>query len=280
MLTFDLTHPRAEELLDEALSAQPERLDLAAFAVAALESPTLEVDRYLARLDALAERVRARRGEPWGAREQLAALHHVLVVEEGFRGNESDYGDPLNSLLDAVMERKVGIPISLSVLWMEVARRAGIALYGVGFPGHFLVGLDDADGRRFVADPFHHGRVLSPDDCSALLRKAVPNALVSEDLFQPAPVRAITWRMLTNLKRLHFAKGDQTRALKVEDLLLRLAPDHPGELRARAALLSSLGAYKAALADVERVLQLGPAPDAPALHAAARALRERLAFVN
>ncbi len=280
MLTFDLTHPRAEELLDEALSAQPERLDLAAFAVAALESPTLEVDRYLARLEALSERVTARRTGTWGALEQLAALHHVLVVEEGFRGNESDYGDPLNSLLDAVMERKVGIPISLSVLWMEVARRAGIALYGVGFPGHFLVGLDDADGRRFVADPFHHGRVLSPDDCSALLRKAVPNALVSEDLFQPAPVRAITWRMLTNLKRLYFAKGDQTRALKVEDLLLRLAPDHPGELRARAALLSSLGAYKAALADVERVLQLGPAPDAPALHAAARALRERLAFVN
>lgn len=280
MLTFDLTHPRAAELLDEALSAVPERLDLAALAVSALEVPSLDVQACLARLQALAARVAARRTNVWGAREQLAALHHVLVVEEGFRGNEANHADPLNSFLNVVLERKVGLPISLCVLWMEVARRADIALYGIGFPGHFIVGLDDADGRRFVADPFHHGRVLSPDDCSALLRKHVPNAMVSEDLFQPVPVRAITWRMLTNLKRLYFGNGDQTRALKVEDLLLQLAPDHPGELRARAALLSSLGAYKAALADVERVLELGPAPDAASLEAVAKELRERVAFVN
>ncbi len=277
MLTQDLTHPRAGALLAEALASSPERLELAAFAVAALEFPALDVPTFDAQLDRYAQRVMALEGQ--SAPEQIAALRQVLVEEEGFRGNERDFGDPANSYLNVVLERKVGIPISLSVVWVEVARRAGIGLYGVGFPGHFLTALDGPDGR-VVVDPFGAGRILTPDECAVLLRRAVPNALVSEELFQPASVRAITWRMLGNLKRVHGARGDQGRALKVEDLLLQLAPDHPGELRARAALLSNLGAYRAALADVERALSLGSAPDAPALQAAAKHLRERLAFVN
>jgi regulator of sirC expression with transglutaminase-like and TPR domain len=277
--TLDLTHLTAEALLDQAFACSPPRLDLGALAVAALEHPELEPAPWLARLDGYAARVRARCALGTDPQAQLEALRQVLAVEEGFGGPETRRADPADSFLDVVLERKQGLPITLSVVWLEVARRADIPLYGLGFPGHFLVALGGPGGRR-VVDPFGGGRELGPDDLSALLRRAIPNALVSEDLLAPSPVKAIVWRMLMNLKRLYFARGDQARALMVEDLLLRLSPDHPGELRARAALLSSLGAWRAALADVERVLHLGPAPDAAALQAAARSLRERVAYLH
>ena len=279
VLTQDLTHPRAERLLAQALAASPERLDLAALAIAALEFPGLDVADWQAQLDFLASRVRACVGESAGVAEQYTALRKVLVEEEGFRGNAAHYADPDNSFLNLVLTRKVGIPISLSVVWLEVARRAEIPLYGVAFPGHFLVALS-GDGTRIVVDPFNRGRTLSSEDLNAMLRRTAANVLLTDELFEPASVRAISWRMLMNLKRLYINKSDQPRAVKVENLLLQLAPNHPAELRARAALLSSLGAYGAALKDLERAIEIGRAPDVPALVEAAKVLRQRLQYLN
>ncbi len=276
---LDLTHPLPGELLSQSLNASPERLDLAALAVAALEYPSLDVDGIQERLDVLARRVLAARESSWTPLDQIAALTKVLVEEEGFRGNEERYHDPENSFLNRVLDQKRGIPISVSVVWLEVARRAGIRLQGVGFPGHFLVAIN-ADGGRILLDPFNGGKLLSLEDCATLLRRSMPGAQLSAELFEPARVREITWRMLMNLKRIYLERGDQMRAIKVQDLLLQIAPDHPVELRTRAALLSSLGAYRAALTDVERVMRLGPAPDAVALQMAAKALKQRLQFVN
>ncbi len=279
MLTLDLTHPKAGELLSQSFNASTERLDLAALAVAAMEYPSLDVERIQDQLDRLARRVLAVRTDSWTPLDQVEAMRKVLVEEEDLRGNEERYHDPENSFINRVLDQKRGIPISLSVVWLEVARRAGIPLYGVSFPGHFLVAID-ADGGRLVVDPFNGGKLLSTGDCEGLLRRVNPDAQLSDALFAPSPVREIVWRMLTNLKRLFLSRGDQLRAIKVQDLLLQLAPDHPLELRTRAALLSSLGAYRAALSDLERVMQLGPAPDAAALKIAAKTLKERLQFVN
>jgi regulator of sirC expression with transglutaminase-like and TPR domain len=276
--TQDLSHPRAERLLFMAMKA-PQRLDLAALAIAALEYPALDPADTEARLDFLAARVRALYPSSPTADEQLRALRKVLIDEEGYRGNAVSYGDPENSFLNVVLLRKVGIPISLSVVWLEVARRSAIPLYGVAFPGHFLVALDAPSGR-IVVDPFDAGRSLTLADCSALLKRHAPSVVLSEELFEPAVVRAIVWRMLVNLKHVYFQRNDHARAVKVEDLLLQLAPNHPGELRARAALLSSLGAYKAALKDLERALEIGPAPDSAALVEAAKLLRQRLQYLN
>ena len=278
VLTQDLSHPRAELLLSQALRS-PQRLDLAALAIAALEYPALDPAASQAKLDFLGARVRVLHRGTGGPEEQLRALRSVLIDEEQFRGNEANYSDPENSFLNVVLARKLGIPISLSVVWLEVARRAQIPLYGVGFPGHFVVALDATDGR-IVVDPFSGGRSLTADGCLAILRRHSPEATVSEASFKPVPVRAITWRMLLNLKRLYLQRADQARAVKVEDLLLQLSPNHPGELRTRAALLSSLGAYKAALKDLERAMEIGPSPDSAALVEAAKVLRQRLQYLN
>jgi regulator of sirC expression with transglutaminase-like and TPR domain len=277
---FDRQNPRAKELLSQALDASPERLDLAALAVAALEHPEVDVQAVEQSLERLADQVRARIGTSTDATEQISALRDVLAGQEGFHGEDEGYSDAENSFLDKVLERHRGLPIALGVIYVEVARRVGLPLHGVSFPGHFLVGADAADSK-VILDPFHDGKSLSLADCSALLKRFAPHLRMAPTLLAPASVRVVTARMLSNLKTLYLAQGQGERALRVVDLLLALTPDHPGELRIRAALLSALGAYRAALADVERCLKLTPAAqDAHSLQLAAKSLRERVEYLN
>ena len=271
--------PRARELLEQALAAQPPRLDWAALAVAALERPAVDVAAVEQALDALAEKVRAQRT---GAdlTSGLAALRAVLGEQGGYVGEEVDSKRAESSFLDVVLETKRGLPIALSVVYLEVARREGLPLYGISFPGQFLVGADEPGGKH-VLDPFNRGRELSFADCAELLKRFAPSATLTPGLLAPAGLPVIAARMLANLKQLYLHRGQGEKALHVVDLLLVLAPDHPGELRTRAALLSALGAYRAALADVERCLKLAPAAkDAPSLALAAKNLRERVEFLN
>ncbi len=275
--------PLARERLLSALAADPPRLDLAALAIATLARPELDAPGCLHTLDALAARVQVEverhceRGEVLG---QLQALRHVLADIEGFRGNEEDYQAPENSFLDRVLEKKVGLPITLSVVYLEVARRAGIRLYGVPFPGHFLVACDAGD-HKLVVDPFHGGTILTVHGCEELLKRVAPQLKFDPSMLAPAPVELITYRMLSNLRRVYLEREDAERGLGVVDLLLMLAPNHPGELRTRAALLATLGAYRAALKDVERCLELSPdAPDRERLEMTARELRERASLLN
>lgn len=278
--TLDLTQPVAERLLREALGAAPERLDLAALSIATLDRPALDVAEILHRLDGLARRVSVALlsgPRPASRADQITAVRRVLVEDEGLRGNEVEYHDPANSFIDVVLERRVGLPISLSVVWIEVARRAGIALYGVAFPGHFLVALG-AGAARIVVDPFGGGRILGAVDCATLLTRAIPNALLSDELFAPASVRTTAWRMLQNLKSIYLGANDELRAARVENLLLQLRPDDVTELRERAELLISLGAHQEALRDLERVLRLGAAPDRAVIEATIAALRSRTRY--
>lgn len=275
--------PLARERLVSALAADPPRLDLAALAIATLAHPELDAAGCLHTLDALAARVQveverhSERGEYLG---QLQALRHVLADIEGFRGNEDDYHCPDNSFLDCVLERKVGLPITLSVVYLEVARRAGIRLYGVPFPGHFLVACEAGD-HKLVMDPFHEGNILTVTGCEELLKRVAPQLKFDVSMLAPAPVELITYRMLSNLRRVYLERKDAERGLPVVNLLLLLAPNHPGELRTRAEFLTSLGAYGAALKDVEKCLELSPeAPDRERLKITARELRERASLLN
>ena len=283
-ITSTLSPPLARERLVSALAADPPRLDLAALAIATLNQPHLDAAACLHTLDALAARVQvemerlANHGEVLAG---LSALRHVLADIEGFRGNEDDYHSPDNSFLDLVLERKVGLPISLSVLYLEVARRAGIPLYGVSFPGHFLVACSAGD-HKLVVDPFHEGEILTEEGCKELLERVAPQLRFNpETMLSPAPVELIAYRMLSNLRRVYLERQEFERGLAVVDLLLMLAPNHPGELRTRAALLARLGAYRAALKDVERCLELSPdAPDRDRLEMTVRELRERAELLN
>lgn len=270
--------PRARALLQKALAHK--RLDWAAFAIALLEYPDIDVRTYEAQLDGYAQRVMAIKAGAGDALGQMTALRRVLGDEEGFWGNTDKYSAPDNSFLNIVLERRVGLPISLSVLYLEVARRAGIPIFGVSFPGHFLVAAEAAGGK-LVMDPFQGGQILTEAGCGDLLKRVAPQVKFMPRMLIPAPVKTVAARMLNNLKRGYLDAGDGGRALRVVDLLLLLNPDHPGELRARATILSALGAYRAALVDVERCLELSPdAPDHQNLRLTARALRQRVEFLN
>jgi regulator of sirC expression with transglutaminase-like and TPR domain len=275
--------PLARERLVSALAADPPRLDLAALAIATLANPGLDAPACLHTLDALAARVQLeveRHVEQGPSLARLRALRHVLADIEGFRGNEKDYYLPENSFLDHVLAHKVGLPITLSIVYLEVARRAGIPLYGVSFPGHFLVACNAGD-HKLVIDPFHNGDILTEHGCEELLKRVAPQLRFDPSKLTPAPVELITYRMLSNLKRVYLDREDAERGLTVVDLLLLLAPDHPGELRTRAVLLMQVGAFKASLKDVERCLELSPeAPDRERLDVMAKELRERLANLN
>jgi regulator of sirC expression with transglutaminase-like and TPR domain len=247
-------------------AARPdEALDLleGALLVAKDARPGLDRAAIELQLDALAAPLVRRGLSGLPAAAQARALADQLFVREGFRGNASDYYDPRNSFLDEVLVRRVGIPISLSVLYVEVARRAGVRADPVGFPGHFLACIEDADGARLVIDPFNGGSVQSEAALGELLRSSGSNLEYSEELAAPTPVRQVVSRMLMNLRGIYTMRGDYARLLVVFDHLLDLWPNSVEELRDRGFLFARLGAPDAALADLVRYLERSPhAPDA------------------
>ena len=262
--------------------AEKEPLDLAraALAIAHEEYPSLDEAAYLRKLDEIAEQVM--RSLPPGAlpERRVGRLNLVLFRELGFRGNESDYYDPRNSFLNEVLDRKVGIPLTLSVVYLEVARRCGLRAQGVNFPGHFLckVPLDEGE---LVIDPFHRGRLLGKDDLQKLLASTSRDARLSARHLREASARDIVLRMLHNLRSVYLERRDIPRVLSAVERLLVLAPSDVRTLRERAELYEKLGGSAAAAADLRRVLELEPgAKDAVALRAKVARLRGARALLN
>ncbi|HET7101348.1 MAG TPA: transglutaminase-like domain-containing protein, partial [Terriglobia bacterium] len=179
----------------EALTDCPDaQIDLAeaALAIAAIEYPRLDPAPWIEKLDQLAARVEA--GPTLSALTNIAALNKVLFEEEHFAGNTQEYDDPRNSYLNDVLERKTGIPITLSLVYTEVARRKGVPLEGVGFPGHFLV-KHPGPPAEILIDPFLCGAVLAPADCLALLRQHFgPEAELKSEYFAAATKKQILAR--------------------------------------------------------------------------------------
>lgn len=261
----------ARERFAQLLDASNDDFDLAeaALLIAQEEQPDLDVAAYLQRLDALAAQVRAQAPDPPTPAATLAQLNKLLFEEEQLSGNATDYYDPRNSFLNEVLDRKIGIPITLSVIYMEVGRRLGMNIFGVGFPGHFLVKYSGPDGE-VILDPFHGGVTLSREQLAQKLREMYgernPFLTQIPQLLAPASKREILVRMLRNLKGVYLQKNDFPRALNAIDRIVLVDPTIATEFRDRGAIHQRLGRLQAAAQDFRRYLQMAPqAPDAQAI---------------
>jgi regulator of sirC expression with transglutaminase-like and TPR domain len=257
------TTPR--ERLAELIARPDPEIDLAAGAllIAAEEYPQLRDAPYLRRLDLLAERVRDRLASETAPVLVLTELCRVLFQEEGFRGNAEAYYDPRNSFLNDVLDRRLGIPITLGIVALEVGWRVGLPLSGVNFPGHFLVRYE-GEVARLLVDPFDGGRVRWEDEGQELLDRVYGGMVRMRDEFLvPASRVEILARVLTNLKGIYLNARDDRRALAAVDRILLLRPRSAVELRDRGLLLARAGRPDEAVADLERYLDFAPAaPDA------------------
>lgn len=258
-------------------------LDLAeaALLIACEEYPDLDVGLYLSRLNELGAGARRAVAAAGSLDDQVVALSAYLAGHEGFHGNVDEYYDPRNSFLNDVLDRKLGIPITLSAVYMEVGRRAGLDIQGVSFPGHFLVKVETDDGD-LVIDPFHGGTLLSAEDCQKRLDRVYGGKVQLEaSLLDPAGPKQMLSRMLRNLKAIYVRAEELPRALGVLDMLLLLDPGSAEDLRDRGLLYAALDCYARAAADLESFLTLTPAaPEAASLADKILELRRRAARLN
>lgn len=263
---------------------EDERIDLAraALAIARTEYPRLEPDLYLRRLQGLAQRVRARLTRNPTPAETIAGINSVLFEEEQFRGNVDDYYDPRNSFLNEVLDRKLGIPITLALVYEEVARRTGLQLFGVGMPGHFLLKHYDVDGRQVILDPFHGGAQLSVQECQRRLDKIYSGQMqLQSELLSSVSRRRWLTRLLNNLKTIYLSSRNFRKALVMADLILAIYPRSPEDVKQRAALRYNLGQMRNALLDFEDYLKMLPeASDADEIRAVILGIRRTLASWN
>ncbi|RRN54582.1 tetratricopeptide repeat protein [Pseudoxanthomonas sp. SGNA-20] len=244
-----------------------------ALLIARDEYPALDPAEYDALVQSHVEHLRPEVEAIPSTALKMAAINRHLFDELGYSGNHDAYYDPRNSYLNQVLERRLGNPISLAMVQMEVARRLGVPLDGVSFPGHFLVRLP-VDGGLLVMDPFNGGRPLAVEELRERVRPhlggEVPDDRVLLQILTPAPHRAILARVLRNLHGVYAAAGEWERAARSADRVLRLVPEETDALRDRGLAYMELGHIEGARRDLGRYLQL--APDA----ADAEAIRERL----
>jgi regulator of sirC expression with transglutaminase-like and TPR domain len=254
----------------------------------------LDVAHYLAEIERMAARLRGRLAQQSDAEEKVIALNQFLFDDLGFSGNAKDYYDPRNSYLNEVIDRKRGIPISLSILYMEVGRKIGLPLEGISFPGHFLVRLK-LRGSTLVLDPFSGGEPLSETDLRKLLKRVIagsgraslrsPDDVAAElpldQFLEPAGHRQVLARVLRNLKSIYREKNENERLLKVMNRLLAVEPEESAELRDRGLVYQKLEAFRAALRDLNDYLEREPeAPDADEVRALVVELTSLCAKLN
>jgi len=244
----------------QAVDRSEEKIELgrAALTIALIDYPNLDIPDYLDRMDRLAMEVTGRSGPEADIYRSIAAVNYVLFRQYGFHGNRDDYFDPKNSFLNEVIERKTGIPITLSVLYMEVAERVGLMLDGVGFPGHFLVKCV-GDGEEIVIDPFNGGEIKSREDIDKMLFDLYGGKVVfHSDFLAPSTKKDILKRMLTNLKAIYINRNDLVRSLSALDRLVILDPTSAVDTRDRGVVYLRLECYAQAREDFETYLRLRP----------------------
>jgi regulator of sirC expression with transglutaminase-like and TPR domain len=263
--------PLAEQIA-EAADRPGTDLAAPAFLVARIEYPRLDPQPYLDRLEKMGDAafhfVAKDPGHdgPLGAR--IDAVNRYLFGELGFTGNREQFDDPRNSCLNEVMDRKKGIPITMALIYIEVARRAGIRAEGINFPGHFLVRClqdlhgDDAN-EGLIVDPFHGGAILNEEECRKLLEPHIDDEVFAPSLLARATRRQILVRMLLNLKRLYVKMHSFPQARATTDALLALQPSSLADLRDRGLLAYHMNDFSHALRDLEEYLKVARLSDQP-----------------
>ncbi|MGH7411410.1 MAG: SirB1 family protein [Candidatus Methylomirabilis sp.] len=253
----------------------------AALLIAQEEYPDLDIVAYLARLAQMADAVDTHSSDDQGPQNRIEVLNHYLFDNLGFRGNLEESDDPRNSFLNEVLDRRTGLPISISTVYLEIGWRLGMPLQGVGFPGHFLVKYLDSDGE-IIIDPFHRGAVLTAEDCQGRLDRVYGGRLQFQPSFLAAATkRQILTRILTNLKRTYLAAGDHRRALAAVERILVIDPALGSELRDRGILRMQLNQTSQAIADLERYVSTCPgADDVEEVRKRLRDLRQAQASLN
>jgi regulator of sirC expression with transglutaminase-like and TPR domain len=282
--------------LRRAMSAPGGDLAAPVLTIARIEYPCLEPEPYLRIIETMGAEASARIDSVESAQDAVRILNEYLYDEMGFRGNREHYDDPRNSFLNEVLDRRTGIPISLAIVYLEVARRAGLRADGVNFPGHFLLRVATTRGRAprkgeafLIVDPFHGGALLDHDDCEQLLQQhAGAESELDDSVLEPATRVQIVMRTLVNLKRLYVRMRSFPQARLVCELLLAIDPASISELRDRGLLAYHLEDFAAALRDLESYLRLlGPRPeeasegtDDDQILEQVKALRRRVAALN
>ena len=256
----------------QAVARDDARIDLAqaCLMIAQDAYPRLDVERYLGEIERMALRLRGRLPGAGGAEESIVALNQFLYEDLGYWGNSGDYYDPRNSYLKEVIDRKTGIPITMSILYMELGRRIGLPLEGVSFPGHFLVRLR-LRGGMLVLDPFAGGAPQSEAELRERLQRVIPPGVTDnvpvaelplEQFLEPASKRQILSRVLRNLKTIYRETDKPERMLEVLNRMLLVAPDASAERRDRGYVYQRLECWRPALEDLTAYLEREPdAPD-------------------
>ncbi len=261
---------------------EDEQIDLlrAALVIARTEYPNLAIEEYAGRVESLACRVASQVSDC--EQHTLGSLNRVLFDEVKLRGNREDYYDPRNSFLNDVLDRGLGIPITLSILYMEVANRVGFPLSGVGMPGHFLLKHYGHDGEETLIDCFNRGDILSRQDCQMRLNEIYAGEIVLRPEFlHPLSRRQILTRVLNNLKTVYLSTRNFRRALTTADMVLVIHPQSAEDIKQRAFLRYSMGMQRLAIEDLEEYLKISPsASDAEEVKQMCCSVRRMMAMMN
>lgn len=229
-----------------------------ALLIAQEEYPDLEIGRYVRILDEMALELQTRMDASREPGEVVELLNRYFFEEKSFSGNREDYYNPKNSYLNEVLETKRGIPITLSLLYLEVGRRLGLPLAGVGLPGHFLVRYWEGE-EDFLIDPYNGGALLSLEDCQQRLDQIYGGILrLRAEYLVPIPRKAILVRILNNLKSIYISRREYPKALAASERILLLDPGSIQELRDRGLLFAQTGFFARAISDLESYLQALP----------------------
>ena len=252
----------AAERFEDIVSGPDENINLAgaALLIARQEYPDLDIEACLRRIEFMAEECRRRIGADPGCARVIERMNEYLFVELGFRGDLTTFNDPRNSFLNEVIERRQGIPISLSVIYIEIGRRLGLPVHGISFPGHFLVRVE-AEPGTIILDPFSKGMILDQAELERRLSHFSGRQRRGWDMQQllvPASSKEILARMLRNLKNLYIEQEDYERALNSVNMILSITPGAPLEIRDRAFIHDQMDHMRAAVGDYERYLLLSP----------------------
>ncbi len=249
----------------------------AALLIACMEYPHLDTAAELARLDRLASGLAVSHADP--PLSNIQALNELLFEKERFAGDSEDYDDPRNSFLNDVLDRKKGIPITLSLVYSEVARRHSLPVLGVGFPGHFLVKYL-AESSEIIIDPYHRGAVMTLDDCEERLKQHFgPQAKLEPHFLAASTRKQILARMLNNLKGSYFRRQNFARILILIEMSFAIDPASPQEMRDRGMVYFAMKRYTEAMADFQAYLRLSTGDD-PKVQEVLQAIHRIRALMN